>query len=754
MIANHTFGVDPVANEKDEKNQTKVDGINDDDPPSTSTSTTENKQKKKKTKKQASRGENNAAVVKKEMRINAGYMYKKMALVNNHILIIILLLLCVLVTQSTQSEVPFCRLLSPNECIGKRRVFVERFGKDNPFHGLPVPNRARVVHHDFDADGDIDLLIGGQGRLWYYKNVGTSTRPKYSRLSNIESPVGWMSSQLSGYSSFDAVVVPVLFDLDDDGDMDFILFGRSGCATGPHGAKYYENIGNTTTPWFQDWNLTEAEKKTIPTVAEQAWVFPINGKNHLVGNQFASSEFHFYQNVGGNPTRFVLNAAANPLRSFFSVCQYATFTSFDMDNDGDNDVVSGCSIGAYTYLENTGSRSNPVFTERRGVANPLSSIAPGMNVDPTGFDVDGDGDIDIVVGQSSGGLRYLENTSPLDLEYSIHLREADENVFSQLTFTQRPTPCLVDFDGDPTTLEFLVGGQDGYLSYVKNQGVPLRSNYVTFGSDSNVMSNPLFGIHVDSYSAPGAWDVDGDNDQDVVIVSGNGVMMFAENVGNITHSRFLVRNDSLNPFSEIQLGANTQFSPSGVDLDADGDIDLIAGTMIGHKTLRYWENTGTNTQPLFVEKMESENPFLLVRWDACCSRTSMKQALHDWDKDGDLDLILTGGMGYFYFYENIGNATNPTFTDKRSQIHPLSHVDVGTNAAFAIADLDGEGDPDFVVGVSSSLDKFFTFTSNGCQHASPCSNNGICVRNLTSNSLTCSCYADSASGKQCQHCPR
>ena len=52
-------------------------------------------------------------------------------------------------------------------------------------------------------------------------------------------------------------------------------------------------------------------------------------------------------------------------------------TFADLDSDGDLDLVVGETHGTLHYYENTGSRSQPTFTARAGAANPLDGIDVG-----------------------------------------------------------------------------------------------------------------------------------------------------------------------------------------------------------------------------------------------------------------------------------------------------------------------------------------------------------------------------------------
>ena len=73
-------------------------------------------------------------------------------------------------------------------------------------------------------------------------------------------------------------------------------------------------------------------------------------------------------------------------------------TFADIDGDGDLDLVVGESFGQLRYYENTGTASDPTYTVRTGTANTWHGIDVGDSAAPTFADIDGDGDLDLVVG--------------------------------------------------------------------------------------------------------------------------------------------------------------------------------------------------------------------------------------------------------------------------------------------------------------------------------------------------------------------
>ena len=71
---------------------------------------------------------------------------------------------------------------------------------------------------------------------------------------------------------------------------------------------------------------------------------------------------------------------------------------------------SGTLDGTLRYFENTGSATAPAFTARTGAANPFNGVDVGTVSAPSFADLDGDGDLDAVVGEQDGTLRYFQNT--------------------------------------------------------------------------------------------------------------------------------------------------------------------------------------------------------------------------------------------------------------------------------------------------------------------------------------------------------
>ena len=196
-------------------------------------------------------------------------------------------------------------------------------------------------------------------------------------------------------------------------------------------------------------------------------------------------------------------------------------------------------------------------------------------------------------------------------------------------------------------------------------------------------ANPFDGFDFGSYAAPTLHDIDGDGDLDAVFGETTGVIKYLENTGTTAAPVFVERTGAANPFDGIDVGVDS--TPHLADLDGDGDADLIIGEKDG--ILNYYLNTGTTTTPTYTLQTGAANPFDGIdvgQWSIL--------ELADIDGDGDLDAIIGEIDGTLHYYENTGNSTAPAFTERTGAANPFDGLDVGDYSAPALGDVDGDGD--------------------------------------------------------------
>ncbi len=235
-----------------------------------------------------------------------------------------------------------------------------------------------------------------------------------------------------------------------------------------------------------------------------------------------------------------------------------------MDGDGDLDAVVGMGAGGLAYFENTGDALDPTFVQRTGGANPFAGASVGAYAAPALADVDGDGDLDLLLGGADGGVAYFENTGDATAATYV-ARSGGANPFDGFDVGQASLIAVTDFDGDGDA-DLVAGERYGVLNYFENVGDRSAPSFVErLGVD-----NPFHGYDVGGYSAPTFADINGDGNFDLVVGESTGELNYFRNVEAPTAPT--------TPKLALDALGDTPFAGIDVGMDSKPDFDDLDGT--------------------------------------------------------------------------------------------------------------------------------------------------------------------------------
>jgi large repetitive protein len=540
----------------------------------------------------------------------------------------------------------------------------------NPFGLSNVGTNSNPTFVDVDRDGDLDAFIGnGAGNTFFYRNVGNITNPIFAPRST--NPFG-----LLGVSSASN---PTFVDINGDGDLD--AFNNDGVNTVFNANNVvYDNI--FAAP-ISNPGLINVGFAVHPTFVD------IDGDGDLdafVGNNTGNTLF--YRNIGSANSAVFTFISTNPF-GLTNVGIVSTPTFVDIDGDGDLDAFIGNSLGNTLFYRNTGSATNPTFTFISTNHFGLTNV--GTYSSPTFVDIDGDGDLDALIGSSSGNTLFYRNIGNTTNPTFTFISTNPFGLTNVGTFS-KPTFVDIDRDGD---LDALIGNGSGNTLFYQNTG------NITNPTFTFITSNPFGLTNVGLFSFPTFVDIDGDGDLDTFvgnngITGGNGNIQFFQNTINPI---FAIR--STNPFGLSNVGTSAR--PTFVDIDNDGDLDAFIGNLAGN-TL-FYQNTGNANSAIF-----SSNPSGLSNGGGSSSPTFV-----DIDGDGDLDAFIGNSAGNTLFYFNNGSTSSASFVFFASNPFGLSNVGNFSNPTFV--DIDDDGDLDAFIGNGAGNIFFYRNTGSATSAA-------------------------------------
>lgn len=226
---------------------------------------------------------------------------------------------------------------------------------------------------------------------------------------------------------------------------------------------------------------------------------------------------------------------------------------------------------------------------------------------------------------------------------------------------------------------------------------------------------PAADVPVDLAIFPAAFhlDIDQDGKKDLAVApsarfagENRNVLWWYQNQGSSEKPRFTLQQRDFLVNQMIDLG--TAANPAFADVNGDGLLDLVVGNQSLYRPdndkdtrLFLFLNTGTLTRPDFT--LSDEDWLNFSRFAS--TAMGFSPTFGDLDQDGDLDLLLGEEAGRLFFLQNQGGAGNPM--SFAPPIFPYLNIDVGLASIPNIADVDGDGLPDLLVGERSGNVNFF-----------------------------------------------
>lgn len=155
-------------------------------------------------------------------------------------------------------------------------------------------------------------------------------------------------------------------------------------------------------------------------------------------------------------------------------------------------------------------------------------------------------------------------------------------------------------------------------------------------------------------------------------------------------------------------------SPQFVDLNNDGDVDIVAGTFDGSPHVAYGSTKGF-AQPQHITDASGNRVILDQYWDYDAKKWvhgDQKDTRHctsvfafDWDGDDDFDLLLGDyKSGYVLLVLNLGSNTSPQFSTEKTPVRANGKTIKLRQriATLRMLDWDGDGRDDLLCGTFGS----------------------------------------------------
>lgn len=510
---------------------------------------------------------------------------------------------------------------------------------------FPQHLQAWIFLEDYDRDGRPDLFIYSNGSAAAYRNTGSALQALTFQLLK---PV-----LMSNYGNFNTGIYisgadyPVFADMDKDGDVDVLSFNVLGACLEMHRNLSRELYGHSDSLIFK--------------LQTDNWGHVVEDPNNNIMHLNDSCDGQFFAPLPepsrhGGGTLMTLDANGDgKMDLVVGDLSFPTLTLLV-----DNGPVGTAVIGS----------QNTQFPQGLGTNQPVNlDIFPAAFY----TDVNHDGRRDLLVspyfnvGAENARSLWLYLNNGYDSLPSFQFWGTDFLQKDMIDLGEGAYPVFHDVDGDGL-VDLTVGNGNAYQpGQVRSRLFFFKNTGTSGGPRFELVNSDLAGLSAMNYLniTPSFGDLDGDGDADLLFGESTGRLYWYENLGTAGGlPQFQLKQSGVGFIQEPQFSA-----PQLVDLDEDGLLDIVCGHRLGK--LNFYRNTGTALQPVFTSTPAISNLGGVNVIDSSLSFNSFSVPWFFKDDNGQWQLLVGSHNGRIYHYNNINSNLNGIFNLVTNTYHGL-----------------------------------------------------------------------------------
>jgi len=346
----------------------------------------------------------------------------------------------------------------------------------------------------------------------------------------------------------------------------------------------------------------------------------------------------------------------------------------DLDGDGVADLLLGAGGDVYFYPRKGGLQPGRIVRTESG--RTCRESIGSKHLAPCAFDLDGDGDLDLLLGDEEGRVWWVEcrERNPLRLADPVLLGAGGQ----PLQAGRRARVCVGDWDSD--------GRYDLLLADMTGQVLFVRGRREGFAAPQPLLRAPVAAGPGETLTGvcPRLLDVNGDGKPELLLGCRSGfVAIFAHDAAGPVFQGYLQAR-------KVPIDVGRCAAPTACDWNADGRTDLVSGAEDGLVRLYLGRADGTFEAGQTV--VTTSGP-LMARPGPTAAGAYSWPRLVDLNGDGVSDLALGGASGDVEIVLNQGGFRSAGFMRIGG-----ANIHAQGISAIALSDYDGDGDPDLFVG--------------------------------------------------------